>query len=102
MYYEQRDINTEYTGTAGFVIVTIQSSPQKRQAQARLFVTGAHPKDAAELVAAESSADNFVADVISSQLGSFTAPVPSHAKWKVAVIGDADVRVLFIALREVR
>jgi hypothetical protein len=102
MDYEQREINTEYTGTAGFVIVTVESSPQKRGGSARVFVTGPRPEDVAEFVAATSSADNFVADVISSQLGSCTVPVPSRAKWKVVVSGDADVRVLFIALREVR
>jgi len=102
MPYEQRNVNTEYTGTAGFVIVTIQSSPAKRQAQARLFVTGDRPQDVAQLVAAASSADNFVTEVISSQLGSLTAPVASRAKWKVVVVGDADVQVLFLALRDVR
>jgi hypothetical protein len=48
-------------------------------------------------VAAASSADNFVAQVISSGVESFTAPVPSQAKWKVVVTGEADVRVLFLA-----
>jgi len=102
MDYQRRDINTEYTGTAGFVLATIECSPQKRQAIARLFVTGNRPKDTAEQVAAASAADNFVADVISSQQASLSAPVPSHAKWKVVVTGDADVHVLFIALRDVR
>jgi hypothetical protein len=102
MDYEHREINKEYTGAAGFVIVTVESSPQKRGASARVFVTGPHPKDVAEPVAATSSADNFVADVISSQLGSCTVPVSSRTKWKVVVNGDADVRVLFIALREIR
>jgi hypothetical protein len=102
MPYERREINTEYTGTAGFVIATIDGSPQKRSAIARLFVTGSRPKDVAEPIAAASAADNFVADIISTQHASLTAPVPSDAKWKVVVDGDADVRVLFIALRDIR
>jgi hypothetical protein len=102
MPYEHRDINTEYTGTAGFVIVSIEASPQKRQASARLFVNGVDSKGVAEQIAAASAADNFVADVISSQLASLTAPVTSGVKWKVVVSGDADVRVLFIPLREIR
>jgi|GEM_PF-4178019 len=102
MQYEQRDIDKEYTGTAGFVIVTVETSPQKRGAQARLFVTGAGPKDVTQEIAGASSADNYVADVISSQLGSCTVPVPSRAKWKVTVRGEADVRVFFIALREIQ
>jgi len=102
MHYEQRDINTDYTGTAGFVFATIEGSPQKRSAIARLIVTGDRPKDVAEQIAAASAADNFVTDVISSQQASLTAPVPSYVRWKVVVNGDADVRVLFIALREIR
>jgi hypothetical protein len=100
MLYEQRNINTEYSGTAGFVIATIAGSPAKRSAIARLFVTAARPGSPTEEVAAASAADNFVAQVISSAFESLTAPVPSHAKWKVAVDGDADVRVLFIALHD--
>ena len=97
MLYEQRDINTEYTGKAGFVIATVQSSPQKRGGTARLVVTEPRPGSSAQEVAAASSADNFVAQVISSPVESFTAPVPSQVKRKVVVTGEADVRVLFIA-----
>jgi hypothetical protein len=102
MLYEQRDINTEYSGTAGFVIATVQSSPAKRGGTARLVVTATRPGSPAEAVAAASSADNFVEQVISSPVESLTAPVPSNATWKVAVTGEADVRVLFIASHDCR